>query len=247
MTALLFCDFETTSLRPRSATCLEAAWAVTDITGTQRSRMRSRFVELTPGEARPVLPEWRGQPRSVHWSNHNVADAVALRMAVDSGLAADWIAAPRRTRIGVGAELARLMLDDLGHAVAEGETVHLAGAGVARFDWQLLQQHCPAVIEALHYRPVDVSVAVTALAGCNRADDVIWQYLADGGPGEVELADAPYCTLDRDEDQVRGWLVGGAEPHRAAPDVARAMVTQRALWLHGAPLRGWGVEPNPQE
>ena len=43
--------------------------------------------------------------------------------------------------------------------------------------------------------------------------------------------------LFADAEDTRSWLTDGAREHRAAPDVARAVVLQRLLWDYGADLR----------
>lgn len=232
-------DFETTGLRTGHCTCLEVAWCVCDIAGYQRTLLRSRYLALTPEGAAEVLPSWRGQPRSVDWSHRNTADSTALTMAVDSGLADEWLKTPRNRILTRGNELSRLIADDLAYAVAADEPCHIAGSGVARFDFELLRLHCPAgVIGAVHYRAVDVSVALTALTGANSAAQLLAAHVASGGYCDIDVDVPPRCELMRTDDQIAAWVTEGAEPHRAAPDVARAIVTQRALWSGvGASLR----------
>jgi len=233
MTALLMIDFESTGLDIGSVTLLEGAWTVCELDGTQRSALQQRFMAVGSGHELPTVPQARG------WTRNGVgADPEALRMAIESGLTVEWLAAPEDSRVRTGPELSRLILDHVAQACAPEETVHVAGAGVAGYDLPILAGRCPAVRRRVHYRAVDVSVACTTLWGVNRAEDVRDAYLNAGGDGSVALAGSPYCMMHRTAEQVAEWVTDGAERHRAAADVARAIVTQRGLWtMVGDPLR----------
>lgn len=233
MTALLMIDFESTGLDIGTVTLLEGAWAVCEPDGTQRSALQQRFLAVGSGLELPTVPQARG------WTRNGVgANPAALQMAVESGLTVEWLAASEDSRVRTGPELSRLILDHVAQACAPEETVHVAGAGVAGYDLPILAGRCPALRRRVHYRAVDVSVACTTLWGVNRAEDVRNAYLAAGGDGSVALAGSPYCMLQRTAEQVTEWVADGAEPHRAAADVARAMVTQRGLWtMVGEPLQ----------
>lgn len=266
MTALLFLDFESTGLTAHNLTVLEAAWCVTDMDGTERSPIRSRFTALSTSEEPPVVPD-KTTMGSHRWLNESAGNSYALTMAQESGLFTDWLACPRNQIIREAAELERLLLDDLAAVVDPGEPnpnysgynirlageqpgpwlreperVHLAGAGVAQFDQPTLRILCPKVsqgsgrVAATHYRTVDTSVAQTVLLGGAEDEKLIEWARAAGSPVDIDIAlgfPPHYAYGNRD---VISWL---AKPkmHRAAPDVARAIVIHRALRRFALPLR----------
>jgi hypothetical protein len=245
---LLFFDAETTGLDD-NATVLEAAWAITDITGQVLVPLRSRFCRIS--QRRPVVPLTRSASGSAIW-NDGVdegwppPDGRALEMGVESGLFDAWLRCPDRRRIQSGPELERLIVDDIDSVCAPDTGVHLAGSGVAQFDQPLLRVHCPGLVfprgkfgGPTHYRTVDQSVTMTALTGLSNTpmtDALIGWYLQfDGADASVELAMRPQYAYG--DDVVMAWLTGERGKHRAAPDVARAIVAQRALWTYGGSLR----------
>jgi hypothetical protein len=247
MTACLFVDFECTSL-DSYATYLEVAWAMCDINGTQRTPLRSRYCAFAAPGVTLMLPQARSATTAPVWtaSAVNDTDQVALDMAVESGLFDDWLACPRELVLTDGTELQRLLLDDvISHSLPD-EYVHIAGAGAARFDYRVLEVHCPGVLpvkgarQPTHYRPVDTSIAQTALLGNNSEDKMIKWAIATYADGidTIETGRPPACMYLGD---VTDWSVFR---HRAAPDVARSIVIQRALWRYAEPLRlelGLGV------
>jgi len=255
MTALLFVDFKTTSLNPVSCTLLECAWTVTDMDGMQRLPLRSRFLAIpSVDESIPDVPTKSLSFGSGTWMS-TTGDSFAKKMAETSGLYSDWWDCPRRLRISSGETLAQLLLDDLaavcdpGDLDRAGERVHVCGAGVARFDYSILASRCPGVTPRLgftqptHYRPVDTSGNQTGLLGSNYEQELIKWGVATYGEevAKIELGTAPQYAYG--DDAVMAWMVEGAGRHRAAPDVARAIVVQRVLWRYGAPLReALGVE-----
>jgi hypothetical protein len=261
MTALLFVDFESTSLDVDSATLLEVAWCITNLDGTQRTPLRSRYLMIAPDGVDAVHPGRNGMGLSKWFPAGGQRDA--LLMAEESGLYADWLACPTAVRIDDARELQRLILDDLllvcdqGHEDPDPdpqqswppETVHLCGAGAARYDFSLLALHCPGVIRPgarypVHYRPVDTSGNQTGLLGNNHEAEMIAWYMREIGDEDshyvgdslgIELSPWPaYSYADRD---VASWLTGDKGRHRAAVDVARAIIVQRVLWHYGAGLR----------
>lgn len=242
MTALLVIDFESTGLT-KDDTLLEVAWTVCDIQGQQRLPLRSRFAEISTGYT--VLPLKRSEANSPVWTDdrpHKV-DETALRMAEVSGLFDAWLACPPGQRLLNGDQLERLLLDDLAEATTLGEKVHVAGCGVARFDHPLLRAHCPGVVAEqgatgpTHYRCVDVSVAQTALLGNNAEAEVIAWFVREYGADRAKVELGVWPQYAYGDDVPSAWLSGLRGRHRAAPDVARAMVIARALWEYGAPLR----------
>ena len=243
MTALLFIDLETTGLR-NDCTVLEAAWTVADMNGIQRCPLRSRFCAVS--HYRPLVPQHRREGGNVPvWSAMSDTDEhEALTMAVGSGLFDDWLACPSSQIVKSGDELQRLMLDDVADCCASDEPVHIAGSGVAQFDQPLLRGHCPRVVAprgelggVTHYGPVDQSVALRALLGSRPTVELVQHYLSsdDSNPEFISLGEAPSYAYPK--KNVRDWMWDGACAHRAAPDVARAVIAQRALWQLGVPLR----------
>ena len=241
--ALLMLDFETTALEVAGLTVLEAAWAVCDMNGAQRSEIQQRFTAIPPqmrgGFA--VTPERpANQPAKVIvWPQRtSSANQRALDMAVESGLADEWIDAGKDAIIKTGDELGRLIHDTIEQHCAPDEIVYVAGAGVARFDYSILESRCSAAHHRVHYRAVDTSVACTTLCGENTSKEIRAAYLTKGGPSLVLVAGSPYFQMNRTHGQAQEWVRGNADPHRAAADVARAIITQRALWeLVGGPMR----------
>lgn len=240
MTALLTIDFECTSL-DSYATYLEVAWAMCHIDGTQRTPLRSRYCAFAAPGVILMLPQARSATTAPVWTADagNETDRVALDMAVESGLFDDWLACPRELVIADGAELSRLLLDDvISHSLAD-EYVHIAGAGAARFDYRVLEAHCSRVLpvkgqrQPTHYRPVDTSITQTALLGNNSEDKMIKWAIATYGDGidTIETGRPPAFMYPGD---VTDWATFR---HRSAPDVARSIVIQRALWRYAEPLR----------
>lgn len=245
--SLLFIDCELTGLT-EDATILEVAWAVTDHTGAQRTPLQSRFTRISSGP--PVVPGARSASGEAVWDDGDSfprLDRVALQMGVDSGLFDEWLACPDRRKLQSGAELQRLILDDIDSVCTPDTPVHVAGSGVAQFDQPLLRVHCPRLVfprgtmgGPTHYRTVDQSVIATGLLGrSNEAmtTDLISWYsrLGQGADLGIELGMRPQYAYG--DDVPAAWLIGERGKHRAAPDVARAIVAHRALWAYGASLR----------
>lgn len=248
MTHLLFLDCETTGLTDDS-TILECAWAITDITGAQLLPMRSRFCQIIDGLIPlPVVPGTRtaaGEPVWVDDSHRG--DRGALDMAVRSGLFDAWLQCPERRRVKSGGELERLILDDIDSVCDPDTVVHLAGSGVAQFDHPLLRLHCPGLVfprgefgGPVHYRTVDQSVTITALTGASNEPMTTaligWYFRLTGHTDpDIQLGMRPQYAYG--DDVPMAWLTGERGKHRAAPDVARAIAAQRALWAYGESLR----------
>jgi len=243
MRALLMLDFETTALDVEGLTVLEAAWAVCDVNGAQRSEIQQRFTAIPPqtrgGFA--VIPERPAdQPaKIIVWPQRTgSANQRALDMAVESGLADEWIDAGKDAIIKTGGELGRLIRDTIEQHCVPDEIVYVAGSGVARFDYSILKSRCPAAHHRVHYRAVDTSVACTTLCGENTGEGIRAVYLTKGGSSLVRVARLQYFQMDRTHGQAQEWVRSNTDPHRAAADVARAIITQRALWeLVGGPMR----------
>lgn len=240
MTALLTIDFESTALEVATLTALEVAWCVTDISGEQRLPLRHRYCQITNAN-RALVPR-EHNVNDMFWDRNGGGDPAALKMAEESGLFDDWLASDPRTRLTTGAELQRLLLDDITEVTDPDvggvpEYVHIHGAGAARFDFSLLELHCRGVLPRFgdryptHYRPVDTSGVQTGLLGNNYEQDMIqWAQRTYGKQiGEIEVGRPPdYNFGPRPLDGAR---------HRAPVDVARAIVLQRALWRYAEPLR----------
>jgi len=173
VTALLVFDAETTDLDTTRATLLEAAWCVTNLDGSQRLPIRQRYCAVTATDT-PVHPIAPHTTYTDRWSSYEFGNRVALRMAKESGLYADWLAQPPSVIVRSAVELERLMLDDIATVCTRGvpnpafyaprfelapteedepgpwlvapERVHIAGMGVAQFDQSLLRQLCPRLV-----------------------------------------------------------------------------------------------------
>lgn len=248
MTALLFADFETTSLNTTFCTVLEGAWTVTSLDGIQRTPLRHRYMSLYKGNHSKVTPNNVASHSSggqYFWHNYTHGDSVALKMAQDSHLFEDWLACAPVHRLEDGLELERLLLDDVSDGCLPGEDVHLCGAGAARFDYSILARHCPRVVPdfgerfkpRLSYRPVDTSGMQTGLIG-EKNEKALYDFYVKHGHShrfDIELDDFPRYSYG--DTNTLEWVQSGVGGHRSAPDVARAMMSQRALWQLGAPLR----------
>lgn len=260
MTALLPIDFETTGLTPR-ATILEASWCITNLDGTQRLPLRSRYCAFSTSDV--VTPQSRN-PNGCFWTPEGVGDRTALRMAEESGLFDDWLACPDSQILTSGKQLERLILDDVAAVCDLGsddhdpervhlagaspgrdpERVHLAGAGAARFDFDVLARHCPGVVPyagataPLHYRPVDTSGNQTGLLGGTMDEELItwafhaYEFGSNGNITSIKVGSPPQYAFPRELN-----VMSKDKPHRAPEDVARSIVIQRALWRFAAPLR----------
>jgi hypothetical protein len=229
------------------ATFLECAWCITNLDGTQRLPLRSRYCAFSTHDV--VTPQSR-VPNNAFWTPEGVGDRTALRMAEESGLFDDWLACPRSQVITSGKQLERLILDDVAAACDLGdndrdpERVHLSGAGAARFDFDVLARHCPGVVPyagaaaPLHYRPVDTSGNQTGLLGATMDEELIaWAFHAfefgtNGNITSIKVGSPPQYAYPRELN-----VMSKDKPHRAPEDVARSIVIQRALWRFAAPLR----------
>lgn len=243
MTSFLAIDFETTGLDVMTSTALEGSWCIINLDGSQRMPLQHRFMALRgPSGSRTVPVKFAGE--HLRWSNEpkDTTAEFACKMAQDSLLMQDYVDCPPQHILQSGAELERLLLDDITAFCKPNETVHVCGAGAARFDFSILALHCPRVVlprgkrGQVHYRPVDTSGNQTGLLGGNFEKLVIdWYLKQDNANADVSLDEFPrYCYKNSD---VALWLSATEAPHRAAPDVFRAIMVQRALWTLGKPLR----------
>jgi hypothetical protein len=247
MTAFLIIDFEATGLRVSDITLLEGAWAITDPSGSMRSPMQHRYLSIYNnklGHSPQIVPFKRDNEKA-YWKNKEQrtgeTEKFARSMAEKSLLFQDHIECNPDFVLRDGFELERLLLDNIADVCDTDETVHICGAGVARFDFSILRLHCPRVVVPsgvrgqVSYRPVDTSGNLTGLVGSKLEQGIIkWYIDSEAGNTFIDLDESPrYCFGNRD---VASWLAGERQ-HRSAPDVARAIVTQRALWSVGAPLR----------
>lgn len=206
----LLCDTETTGFLPSSPVVLEAAWTIVrsdtlaQLTPVRQrlcaipckpSRMQQWTRRLTFRPAIPAVSSWPAE----------LMDSDVQAMHLQSDLAEDWNLA--RERLGTVGELDNLIDEDLNTALARTSNlgripVHFAGAGVARFEMNLLPMLGSRVLHRCHYGPVDTIAAARAL-GIPKVTD------PDPDDG-LELDVQPGCT--------------GATtaPHRAATDVRAA-------------------------
>jgi hypothetical protein len=253
MTALLFIDFGTTGLDVNSLTALECAWAITDLDGAQRIPLRHRYTAISHSDAvvHPVQPDGE----SVRWKSIDCSElyqAEALKMAEDSGLFEDWLRCPQEQILFSSVELERLILDDIVSTCIQKddvtntspETVHLCGAGVARFDFSIVSLLCPRIITGnrypVHYRAVDTSVCQTGLLGNNYERELIDWFISKYGEyadNECLIELSQYPLYSYQDTSWQKWIFNSVGLHRAVPDVARSVVVQRALWNYGQSLR----------
>ncbi|MFA7264738.1 MAG: hypothetical protein WC054_00230 [Candidatus Nanopelagicales bacterium] len=241
----LFLDFETTGLDVKTTTILEAAWTVTDSRLHQLSPLRSRFCEFSTNGSTPVTPV---TPVYVNSSTSRIGwtqqlDQVVVDMHRKSLLAQDWLAAPPWVKLRGNADLDHLIFEDLWSAGWKSEdTLYLAGAGVSHFDRQVLEQIFSRLIAStgshprLHYRSADISVARTLLGipGIRDQEKLIAAVGAD--PDELGLSTEEGVTDRLTKSGVEGielppgnLIVSQLRPHRAADDVAVALVQSRQL------------------
>ena len=257
MTVLLFVDAETTGLTSRD-TLLEFAYCCTNVAGNQLTPLKSRFCDITGTNCDPLRPSRRestSEPMPAVglpvWSRtpQEGQEDQAASMAVESGLFDDWLAAPATHRVTSGEALEQLLLDEISSCATPREDVHLAGAGVAQFDQELLRRICRRVMVArgvfggpVHYRPVDQSVILMGLvwdASTSMKQRALrWWLSSNPMGGEIEVDVPPrYCLGDGGRPARTKWLTEGAMKHRAAPDVARSIVLHRMVSSHGEWLR----------
>lgn len=223
---LLWFDGETTGLKYKSQdVILEVAWTLTDMYLNQLSPLRSYYTEWLP----PTSPELhRPVPGSEDWAERGGVHAAVLEMHDRSGLTLEW---PNRVHVGADA-VQDLILNDLGVTRSGVGEVYLAGAGVSHFDQGLVALHMPALAPKddggrLHYRCFDTSVADLVLGIDSR--EVLTAY---GKQGWFTQARTHSClALDAPVPLSAGGLIdlSAVVPHRAASDVALALVGARAL------------------
>lgn len=205
----LLCDTETTGFLDSRPVMLEAAWTIVrSDTLAQLTPLRQRLCaihcRLSPLRQwarrltfRPAVPAVTSWPAEL-------MDSDVQEMHLRSDLAEDWEYGGKLGAIG---ELDDLIDEDLNTALARmpefGFTpVHFAGAGVARFEMNLLPLLGSRILHRCYYGPVDTTAAARAL-GIPKVTD------PDLGDG-LELDIQAGCT--------------GATtaPHRAAADVRAA-------------------------
>lgn len=252
---LLWIDTESTGLlehKPQP-TILEASWTITDAEGDQRTGLSQAFCALRIGGGMPHVPSlgWDNETPVGYWDapNNSYPHEKVREMHEVSGLSAEWALAnetdPDRIITGWG-ELERLILDDLRDAGVRSLGKHelaLAGAGVGHYEHKFLPALMPRVFgdERMHYRPHDVSVILSGLRNRlhlafpdfpGKADRLI-EAIRTRAPGPYEWAPVAISPSRFDaDDSNRGdqrWAEMDQGPHRAAPDVARALMAHRLL------------------
>jgi len=249
---LIFIDFETTGLLedPVPPTALEVSWIITDAAGEPLTPQCQAFVALPLGNGPVHLPGPDG------WPEPDYPGPAVREMHDRNGLAVEWVAA-RRDRpdalVWGWAELERLLLDDLvvaGWRALGPREAQLAGAGVGHFEQRFLTWCAPRVFAdaRMHYRTHDVSVIlgglhvvhpklpdkVDTLLGAQPRPD----YPASLGHGWSRvgpLSGLRYAAADHggaaghDATPDVHWALLDADPHRAAPGIARALMAHRIL------------------
>jgi hypothetical protein len=128
--------------------------------------------------------------------------------------------------------------------LVEPERAHVAGMGTAQFDQPVMRLLFPQVVADFgrsgptHYRPADVSVTQQVLLGHTKEFELISWAAREWDDFNrmtlLEWSKPPLCEYDLPPGL---GLDADDKPHRAALDVARAIVIQRILWRFGAPLR----------
>lgn len=207
----LMCDVETTGFLPSRPAVLEAAWMIVrsdDLAQVTPLRQRLCAIRCKPtrrerwervATLRPLTPSIPSWPVEL-------MDADVQEMHRESGLQEDW---EDLRRIGSIGELDDLLDEDLNTALARmpdfGFTpVHVAGAGVARFEMNLLPMLGSRILHRCHYGPVDTTAAARAL-GIPKVTE------PDPGDG-----------LGQDVQEGVNITQAITSPHRAATDVRAA-------------------------
>lgn len=178
--AYVWTDYETTGLDERHDHLLEVAFIVTDKELREIDR-RSSLIQTTD-EA---------------WEQLNSNEYVK-RMHHESGL---WYELALK-----GWDAPTLGWVDrntsawLSALATPGETLRMAGGGVANFDWPWTKLHLPEVAALLHYRPLDISIVAQAFKD------------ATGSTAMSKLHN------------------GGAKAHRALADIEEDLGVARTAW-----------------
>jgi oligoribonuclease (3'-5' exoribonuclease) len=259
---LLWFDAETGGLDLHNDNVLEVAWTITDHNGLQLTPLRQHLTHLVPpGSDRPHVHPANSQD----WRNR--APVLVQDMHEQSGLTSAYQRCYPHlvtTDAALLEESVRLDLDVAAETQRQrGGTpvtrAYLAGAGVSHFDHELLAIHTPKLggrDGALHYRDIDVSVALCTLTGGDHEgsstslDDAVLtrtlQHIYEQTEALYDERHAAYLI-----DQIRWvtstpdmiWtpeesaelervLESEAAPHRAGPDVIRALALFRLLRGH---------------
>lgn len=265
---LLWFDAETTGLDLYDTTVLEAAWTLTGTDLVQVTPLRRSFAAIRAtketaaevlfgsgfatgwsavrhrmGSDRPVVPlaidhqAERGHLQP--WSER--LPQVVAEMHRKSGLRAEWLDAAAAGILTEPLELDAELLADLAQVRfdPDKDSVAIAGAGVGHFDFPLLRNLKLSVAERLHYRPADVSSAISVLGiKPPKTSEALLQLIAR--VSDLPEIDEMLAELDVD-DSVTDFRVvrrpeGGAyaDPmtfteHRAASDVAFSLILARCM------------------
>jgi oligoribonuclease (3'-5' exoribonuclease) len=259
---LLWFDAETGGLDLRNDNVLEVAWTITDHNGEQLSPLRQHLTHLVPpGSDRPHVHPANSQD----W--HNRAPALVQDMHERSGLSAAWrdcypyLVTSDALLIEECIRLDLAGADDAQRRRGNGPVTrnYLAGAGVSHFDHELLAIHMPTLAGRggiLHYRDIDVSVALCTLAGGDHEggstsldDTVLTRTLARIYEQTEALYDSKHAAdlLDKitwvttvpdmiwtseEAAEIEKIVEAQDAPHRAGADVIRALVLFRLLRGH---------------
>lgn len=263
---MLWLDFETTGLDLYGTTVLEEAHTLTttdlvQVTPLRRSMCAIRAtkeaaivevfgpafgsswsaVQRKMGNDRPVIPvtdvdaATKGYVQP--WSSD--IDPYVADMHQKSGLRVEWLDTPVSEILTEPVELDAELLADLAQIRfnPDEDTVAIAGAGVGHFDLPLLRNLRLSVAERLHYRPADVSSAISVLGiRPPKTNEALLQLLSrvtDLPEVEDQLAEV---LVDESVTDFRVHDPRGGQPvilsfteHRAASDVAFSLITARCL------------------
>lgn len=203
-------DTETTGLLTSRPVVLEAAWMLTDANLRQLTPLRQRLCVLPcqPRGLRQRLAFLARREILSRWPGPLMAEDVAVMHAL-SGLETDWTGTMVRFRDvqdldGAIHEDHIAALERLDPGGTGDLPLHLAGAGVAHFEAQLLPMIGSVVPNWLHYRAADSSVAGMTL---------VLPKVADPDPDDgLELDVQEGCDVE----------LATTAPHRAAADVRAA-------------------------
>lgn len=140
--AILWFDLETTGLDPSRHEILEVGAMLTN--RDLEPLWKDTLGYIVSPHRRPV--------ELLHWDNAGPGGIQVTAMHTENGLL---------DAVNAGGAPLWWVEDDLMSRIeytCEGQTLMLAGSGVARFDFNWVERHMPRLFERLHYAPLDVGV-----------------------------------------------------------------------------------------
>jgi len=244
----LWLDFETTGLNPRKDTVLEAGWTITDENLVMLTPLRSRLCHISPQHEKFAIGgdddgDWKSLPAVVR----EMHETSGLR---DSLEFANVNPVENLRLLTTARDLERLLREDLAAAGYDrfDDTLILSGAGVSHFDNRVLGYHLPAMFPlggngstGYAYWQHDVSVARRVIG------EQAWDYLKSRINSDKVARSIYGCQVvvpsegyapvrvnaipDAEEFGTAPFMFMPDEfiPHRAADDVAQALIDGRIL------------------